>query len=339
MKQNWKKVSIKKIAQIANVGTATVDRVLYNRKGVRKETKIKVLKALDFLEYGKKEKKKIFLFCQSGNSYNVSLQATLNKILSKNNLIEIDSEFILTRDKISKKIEKRILEDEEYDGLISVSTENPIINNIVQNFINKRKPCITLTSDLSQTKRNAYVGNDQVAAGSTAAKLLTSLNPSSKNKKGELLMVISQPFRCQQERELGFKKIIRYEFPKLNIRDGIQTTDTSEESYKHIKKYIKEYGPPSGIYNITGGNKGIAEAIKDCQCEKIPFVGHELNKNTKTLLDKDQIDYVISHDLEYELSKSISLINDFYNNFIIEDFKTNILIFNKHNCTNEKEIY
>lgn len=185
----------------------------------------------------------------------------------------------------------------------------------------KKKPCITLTSDLSQTNRNAYVGNDQVAAGATAAKLLTSLNSSSKNKKREILMVISQPFRCQQERELGFKKILRYEFPKLNIKDGIQTTDTSEESYKHIKKYIKEYGPPSGIYNITGGNTGIADAIKDCHCEKISFVGHELNKNTKFLLENDQIDYVISHDIEYELNKSISLINDYYKNYIIEDFK------------------
>lgn len=139
MKQNWKKVSIKKIAEIANVGTATVDRVLYNRKGVKKETKLKVLKALDFLEDGKKERKKIFLFCQSGNSYNISLQTTLNKILLNDHSIEIDSEFILTKDKISKNIERRILQDKEYDGLISVSTENPTINNIVQTFINKKK--------------------------------------------------------------------------------------------------------------------------------------------------------------------------------------------------------
>ena len=44
------KTSIKKIADIASVGTATVDRVLNNRKGVKKSTKLKILDAIHFLE-------------------------------------------------------------------------------------------------------------------------------------------------------------------------------------------------------------------------------------------------------------------------------------------------
>ena len=336
MKNNWKKVSIKKIAKIANVGTATVDRVLYNREGVRKETKIKVLEALKYLEGGEKNKKRVFLFCQSGLAYNKTLKKYLKKMLINNNNFEVDYEFIETREIISTKTENRILKDKEYDGLIVVSTENYKINNIVQSFINKKKPCITLTSDLSQTNRNAYVGNDQVAAGSTAAKLLTS---SLKNKRGEILMVISQPFRCQQEREMGFKKIMRYEFPKLNIIDGIQTTDTSEESYKQIIKYIRENGPPLGIYNITGGNMGIADAIRDSNYEKIPFVGHEMNQNTRMLLTTDRMDYVIGHNVKYELTKSFLLINNFYQNLLLKDIKTNILIFNKYNCLDENKVY
>ena len=30
-----------------------------------------------------------------------------------------------------------------------------------------------------------------------------------------------------------------------------------------MKQYIKKNGPPIGIYNIAGGNLGIAEAVKD----------------------------------------------------------------------------
>ena len=335
--KSWKKVSIKKIASMANVGTATVDRVLYNREGVKKETKLKVLQAIKYLENGIVNKKKIFLLCQSGHAYNNTLKSTLNDLIKKNIDLEVDSEFILTKNNITEKIENKILQNNLYDGLIIVSTENHIINNIIQDFNFKNKPSITLTSDLSGTDRTAYIGNDQVAAGATAANLLTSLiHP---NKKGEVLMVISQPFKCQQERELGFKKIIRYDFPKITIKDGLQTTDTSEESYKQIKKYIQQNGPPLGIYNITGGNLGIADAIKDTGFKRVPFVGHEINSITKNLLINDRISYIISHNIKYELAKSFQLIDNYYDNLPLKDIKTNILIFNKYNCPDDAKLY
>ena len=331
MKQNWKKVSIKKISKLANVGSATVDRAINNRKGVKKNTKLKILNAIKFLESNNEIKRNIFLFCQSGSSYNNTLKKTLEKYLLTNNNINVTSEFILTKEKITEKIKKEILYYYKYDGLIIVSTENNTSNKIVNEFSANKKPVITLTSDLSRTNRHAYVGNDQVAAGSTAATLLASL---LKNKKGPILMIISQPFICQQERELGFKKILRYEFPKINIKETIQTTDTSEESYKHVKKYIKDNGPPLGIYNITGGNLGVADALRDLNLKDVCFVGHELNKNTQMLLNSNRMDYVIGHDVNFELKKSFNLIDNFYNNTILKNINSNILIFNKHNCSN-----
>ena len=62
MDSSWKKVSIKKIAEIANVGSATVDRVLHNRAGVKKSTKIKIINALEFLEQNNLKKKIFFYF-------------------------------------------------------------------------------------------------------------------------------------------------------------------------------------------------------------------------------------------------------------------------------------
>ena len=83
MKQTWKKISIKKIANVAEVGTATVDRVLNNRKGVKKSTKVKILNAIEFLENNNERKKNIFLFCQSGSTYNNNLKKVLNNYLVK----------------------------------------------------------------------------------------------------------------------------------------------------------------------------------------------------------------------------------------------------------------
>ena len=72
----WKNVSIKKISEASGYGTATVDRVLNDRAGVRKRTKDKILKTLNNLQKTnqKNNKKNILVCSQSGPSYNKTLE-------------------------------------------------------------------------------------------------------------------------------------------------------------------------------------------------------------------------------------------------------------------------
>ena len=114
-------------------------------------------------------------------------------------------------------------------------------------------------------------------------------------------MVMSMPYRCQQERELGFIKVLRSVLQNLKIKESVFNLDTTEESYKYVKRYIRDNGPPLGIYNIAGGNLGVAKAISEMNVkENIVFVGHELNKNSRNLLENNKMDFVIGHDVELE---------------------------------------
>ena len=333
MKDNWKNISIKKIAEVARVGTATVDRVLHNRKGVNEKTKKRILSILsDISDLKNNSIKKIVLCCESGPSYNNTLKYHVEMITKRrNNNIIIDPYFIPAKKFKPSYFEKIILNKfNESDGLIIVSQEDTNIERAIQKYSELKKPVITLTSDLPNSNRTAYVGCDQSAAGSTVAKLtVNSLN----KKKGKILMVMSMPYQCQQERELGFKKILRTNFPKIIINESVYSLDTSEESYKHVKRYIKNNGPPLGIYNISGGNIGVAEAIKDTSYKnEVIFIGHELNKNSKKLLDSEEMSFVIGHDVKLEVEKCFSLINDFYNDKPINNYKSSILIYTKYNC-------
>ena len=80
------------------------------------------------------------------------LKKTLDEILTKNQSFEVDSKFILTKEKINDNLKQKILNKNKYDGLIIVSTENKIVTEIVNEFTFNKKPVITLTSDLSETK-------------------------------------------------------------------------------------------------------------------------------------------------------------------------------------------
>jgi LacI family transcriptional regulator len=340
MKNNWKNISIKKIAELAKVGTATVDRVLHNREGVKEKTKNKILSVLNDLNgLNNNSKKKIVLCCESGQSYNNTLKYHVEKTSKKkNNNIAIESHYIPAKEFKPSIFEKIILDScHESDGLIIVSQEDTKIERALQKYCNLKKPVITLTTDFPSSGRTAYVGCEQSAAGATAAKLISN---SLTKKKGQILMVMSMPYRCQQERELGFKKVLRSYFPKIVIKESVYSLDTSEESYKHVKRYIKDNGPPLGIYNIAGGNIGVAEAIKDTGFKnEVVFIGHELNQNSKKLLDSDEMSYVIGHDVKLEVEKSFSLINDFYNGKQIKSFKSSVLIYTKYNSLDYELIF
>ncbi len=338
MSSYWKNVSIKKISEESGYGTATVDRVLNNRSGVSKKTKDKILKILNNLQNGNQNdnKKNILICCQSGPSYNKTLEETLDRVNSKNkNKFNLIKNFIAAKDFKPYKFIKVLNNTEKFDAVIIVSQEDQNINNEITKIINEDKPVVTLTTDLPNSNRTCYIGSNQSNAGSAAAQII---GKNIRKKIGSILMVMSMPYRCQQERELGFRKVLRSEFPNLKIKESVFNLDTSEESYKYVKKYIKENGAPLGIYNIAGGNLGVAKAINEMNLkEDIIFIGHELNKNSRNLLENNKMDFVIGHDVELEIEMAFDKITNYDKEIENKTFyHSDILIYNRYNCLNKK---
>src|SRR5210317_1641637 len=334
----WKNVSIKKISEASGYGTATVDRVLNDRPGVSKRTKDKILKTLNNLQNTsqKNNKKNILVCSQSGPSYNKTLEETIERVNSKNhNKFNLIKKFVAAKDFKPDHFIKILNDTSKFEAVIIVSQEDQNINNEIIKITNEGKPVVTLTTDLPNSNRTCYIGSNQSNAGSTAAHII---GKHVGKKTGSILMVMSMPYRCQQERELGFRKVLRSEFPNLKIKESVFNLDTSEQSYKYVKKYIKENGPPLGIYNIAGGNLGVAKAIGEMNInDHIVFIGHELNKNSRNLLENNKMDYVISHDVELEIKVAFDKILDFENNSDNQNsFFSDILIFNKYNCMDKK---
>ena len=337
MGPNWKNISIKKIAEQSGYGTATVDRVLNNRQGVSKKSKDEILKILNNLQKGiiKEHTKNILICCESGPSYNKTLEHTIDHVNSGEEYqFNLSKILIAAKDFKVEKFIKILNHSEKFDALIIVCQENQIIDNSISQITNQGKPVITLTTDLPNSNRTCYVGCDQSSAGSTAAHLI---GKHLRKKNGSILMVMSMPYRCQQERELGFRKVLRLKYPNLKIQESIFTLDTSEESYKNVKQYIKENGAPLGIYNIAGGNLGVARALEELNFkEQVIFIGHELNKNSRYLLENDKMDYVISHDVELEIKVAFEKIKNNLNDFKDKNaYFSDVIIYNKYNCLNK----
>jgi LacI family transcriptional regulator len=307
---DWRGPSIAEIAKHCRVGTATVDRVLNGRNNVREITRQKVLAALEELRgpqvvTGPSQTRRIAFLSESGSSFNQVLEGAVEQYRIQNPLIECAFFGVRAAKmepiKFANLIERTA---ETADALIIVARDDLIINRAIRNVMARKVPVICLTSDLPNSGRAAYVGSDQAAAGATAAYLMGQM---VRAHEGKILLIYSAPYRAQEERELGFRRVLRADFGHLQIEDRVKSNDDADHVYRSVMAYLESHGTPAGIYNTVGGNSGIGRAMREHGIlGKTVFIGHELNPNSRQLLETGVMNFAIGHDVMQEVEVAVN---------------------------------
>ena len=330
----WKSPTIREIADVAGVGPATVDRVVNNRPGVREKTRRRVQEALDKLsrEQGTAVRSlSIRLCCESGETFNSAMASAERETNRSIPGASVQGTYVTTSLFEPMSFAQRMLEEgRSGDGVVVVAREHPAVNQAIRKLVGEGVPVVCLTTDLPSSRRGAYVGNDQYAAGSVAGQLIGKALPREKRR---ILLVMSVPFRCQQEREMGFRRVLRSDFPHLKIDDRVISDDVPETTFEHIMKYIEANGPPAAVYNVAGANRGVAMALERTRCEtETVFVGHELTNRSRELLESGTMDYVISHDFAAELGAAVRWIQECRAGVTAAPAHSPILVHTRYNC-------
>lgn len=332
--QLWKGPTVEQIAKVARVGVATVDRVLNNRLNVRENTRLKVLAALDKLKQDMANGTAtlhIKLFCESGETFNATLASAQEVINGSTPGAMVHGHFLPSNQVDPATFADHVQADgASADGVIVVSREHPAINRAVRALCRQGIPVVCLTTDLPNSGRSAYVGNDQYAAGSVAGLLIGN---ALARQKAKILLVTSMAFRCQQEREMGFRRVLRAEFPHLKIDERMMSDDSPQTTAEQLMRYFCKHDYPAAIYNVAGANRGVAQAIGTIAAEQRPvFVGHELTVHTRAMLESGVMDYVVSHDFVGEMAAAVRWIRGAREGARAAPPFTRVLVHTRYNC-------
>ena len=275
---------------------------------------------------------KLHLLGESGRSFNLAALAATERLCIQDNSIAITSEFHLPHEDDPQNFAQQIeAAAADADGLILVAREHPAINAAVRSASAKGVPVICLTSDLPSSTRTAYVGSDQFASGATAGWFCGRMLP--RETAGKVLFVYSVPFRCQLDREQGFRQVLRTEFPTLTIDEKVSSDESIDVIYDAVRHYIAKHGPPTAIYNVSGANSGIGRALEDeGLAAKTIFIGHELNNNSRLLLERGTMDLTIAHDFDREISMSVECIRMALQGQQPVNRLTSSQLFTRYNC-------
>nr|WP_321983093.1 LacI family DNA-binding transcriptional regulator [uncultured Lichenicoccus sp.] len=333
----WRGPTIRSIAKVTGLGTATIDRVLNNRPGVREATRVKVHEALALFgdpppDGAASTRARISVICDSGPSFIGSFRDAVRRYGAGHSNTEFSFTGLETA-AVDLPDLARLIETaaDSADGLVLVAREALAINRAVRSLTARGVPVACVTSDLPASDRTFYVGNDQSSAGSAAAYLMGKFVAG---RPGKILLVISAPYRSQEERELGFRRVLRAEFPHLEIQDRVNSNDSVEYSHRSVADYVRDHGAPIGVYNLAGGNLGVARALRDAGLQgKTIFIGHELNANSRILLEGGEMDVVVGHDLDDEMALAVDAVTRYLRHGTVAGFgPTPIRIHTKYNC-------
>jgi LacI family transcriptional regulator len=157
------------------------------------------------------------------------------------------------------------------------------------------KRVIALVSDLDPSARDFFVGIDNRMAGHAAAQLIGRTLGAGRAKVGVILG--DYAFRCHEDREIGFRSYVRSAFPEIILADVVKGEDSRDQTRRAVGELLSAHPDIRAIYNVAGGNLGLADALQEAGRQGDVFViTHEANAITVPLLRSEILGFVMAQD-------------------------------------------
>jgi len=309
------RATIVEIARAAGVSTATVDRTLNNRAGVRARTREQVIDAAVRLGYLPEHRLGTAPVAEHRVGIDFVLPGGTNTFLRM--LAEHVGALAQAR---QREAEIRVHRIDDFDpealaGMLAglrgrtdaigvLPLDHPLVREAIREVAGSGVPVLTMVTDISNVPRLGYVGIDNRAAGRLAGHLLGRLMRSSGREVA--LFAGSLSYRGHEEREMGFRHILAEEYPELKVVELREVRDDAERAYAEARTLLAAYPRLAGLYNIGGGNRGIARALEEAgRAGEVTFVCHELTEFTRRLLVTGTVDAVIDQNPRVEARDAV----------------------------------
>lgn len=314
--QRRQRATVTDVARLAGVSTATVDRVLNQRPGVRSVTVRRVLQAASELGYvmdgalppsALKPLRLAFLLPAGTNRFLGMLGRLIagsqDQLASFNMRARVEYIESFKPDLLAQQL-RRIGRD--VDGIAFMALEHPTVREAVDALAERGIPSVTLISDIANARRVAYVGLDNRSAGRTAGQLIARFIGPRPAKVAVIAGSLS--YRAHEEREMGFLHIFKELYPAIEVVGLREGHDDEGRNYRQTKTLLAQHPDLAGIYNIGGGPEGIARALKEVgRQDEVVFVGHGLTPETRGLLIDGAMDAVITQNPQATLMDCIAI--------------------------------
>ena len=262
-------VTIRQIAEAAGVSRGTVDRALNNRGRIRPEVAERVRQIAEEMGYKPNQLGRALSMSRNNIKIGVILQGAETPFMKEvmkgveEARAEVDN---LGGTVLIHTIEHQSAEDvlfamekmrqEEVSGIAMVPLEAEEVKKEIDRFVEEYHiPVVTFTSDVEDTKRLCFVGQNGVQCGRAAAGLMGELTGG----KGKVAIISGYRTNTSlSSRVSGFRSEMRKKYPGIEIIGPEYCFEENVRAREVAEKIFKEVPDLAGIYLTSQGEEGDA---------------------------------------------------------------------------------
>lgn len=315
--------TIQMVAELAGVSRGTVDRVLNDRPHVNEEVRQRVLEAMR--ELGYISPREVYR-----RQVDASLRPLTLGVLLPNWEGQFRSEVTegvrqaceeLEESKVRVLVRRcetdlpqeavELLEAMETDGaegFAVCAVNDPLIQSWIAAKMAKGVPCVTFNSDLPESGRLCFVGQDIRQAGRVAAGLLYKCVSG----RGPVLATAGNlKFDGHRQRLDGFRERLReLGFPteQIIVRE---TYNDYETTLRVVSDSLRDRPELRGVYMANLSVSGCCAAIQRAgRTGRVHVVCHDINESVRQLIRSGAVDFTIPQDLKRQGYAPLLLLRD-----------------------------
>ncbi len=299
------KPTVHDIAREAGVSLATVDRVLNGRAGVRKATAARVREAVQRLGYVR-DISAANLARQRQYRFAVLLPDRRSQFLK--NLRGAISE--ASRGMLADRADIRTLaapfQDpaaftrmvdalvrDGVDGVAVMASETPVVRDAIARLKDRNVAVVALVTDQPNSRRDYFVGIDNLAAGRTAGVLMGRFLAGRRGKVAVAVNTLQA--RDMVERRIGFDEVLARAFPQLKALPSVEGRDERELTARVLGRCLDQTEGIVGVYCAGAGMRGVTQTLMQRNlAQDLVVVAHDLTPHTRQALRDGVVDVIIN---------------------------------------------
>jgi LacI family transcriptional regulator len=110
----------------------------------------------------------------------------------------------------------------------------------------------------------------------------------------------SHDFIGEQERIQGFQRAMQEFAPQHQVSVVAGGYGIDARMQQSVTQFLQRHPDADAVYTVGGGNPGILRAFAEQKRTVNAFIGHDLDRENRALLQAGKIDALIEHNLQLD---------------------------------------